>query len=1479
MQSEKSGNEEKNTRLPLNIYNRWPIVLLVFLLYTGFNLSLFAEGSKELNSNSALSTKLYLCNDFNTHCNSINGLRSQFATYDDDQSAVDNDRLYFTILNSSEVVYMGFKGGTLGGNPARRIVYRIKEKITGNVVQAESNLPTTGTGFINTLAQAEAGPNQLIIPPNPQNGYDALVFTPPAPGTYYIEFTVRRNDNNVIHVGTFSVDIFDITVANTTTVTARPGRLHSKAWQFSEDNRFYSTNYIISDDSIVTSATFSNMQGGAWVHYCNQTGCGTTNWINDRKSLYHQQALYPQYKVFLNNPDPALFPSATTLGQIVNPQPWGEKFCETGHILFHITVDKPGNVELTMTFSGGFTTRVMNQPVVVGENLFDWDGLDGTTPAGVPVPNNTNITFTIQYINGLTNLPLYDVEGNVNGFTIALVAPPGSTPAVYWDDTNIPGGVNNSNPPGCLSPPGCHTWSGSGGGWGNLNTVNTWWYNVSTTTTPAIITEYRNPQQLAFIQSPPYVFCENTPNHFFSVTPDPNTDVYHWSFTPPAGVTINQATPASPSVTVSFGPGASSGFLTVYGENTNCAASGPTTTITVTLNPLPDPVIAGPLTPCIGSSGNAYTTQPGNSNYSWNISSGGTITSGGTETDPYVNVTWNMTGIQTVAVNYTENGCAAAMPSVYTVTVSELPIPVIGGDNSVCEGSAGHVYSTAAGHGNYTWTISAGGTIIAGGSPLDNTVTVTWNTAGAQTVSVGYTDGTTGCTSAAPTVFTVTVKPLPIPIITGNQDLCQGTTGVIYTTQTGNSGYVWTVSAGGTITAGGGSADNTVTVTWNTASAQTVSVNFADGITGCSAASPTIYPVTVKPLPVPDLNGPLAACVNNPGPVYSTEAGMSSYTWSISPPGAGTITSGTGTNSVEVTWNTTGNHTISINYISTNGCTAAIPTSRQVLVNSLPVPSLSGLTSICTGVATTYATEPGMQSYSWNISAGGTINAGGGNNDEFINVTWNTPGPKTVSINYVVGTGCTGAAPTVKTITVNQSTPMTITGLQAVCSGGTALYTTETGMTAYTWVISAGGAIVSGGGPGNNTVNIQWNTPGPQSVSVNFTNGFGCTAAQPTIYNVTVNPLPVTTITSATGPDCALHTKAFQTPPDPGSSFTWSVSPSSRGIVAVGQGTGNVTIDWLTAGAATIAVTGTNNTTGCQSSSTYPLTVNPSPNPSFTACFDLVTTTNARKFVIRGATPWVPSSGVFSGNRVSYNPATGHYEFDPQGAPAGSYPVTYTYTNTYGCDAIAPPVTITIQNYSVACGADLTDPRDGKKYKTALIGGKCWMKENLSYGTILADPQQPQTDNCLVEKYCLPADANCNHYGGLYQWDELMRYGATSYGQGICPPEWHVPTESEWQQLIDAIVTGVTPPADGIAGSFLKDAFLNPGFYALVEGFYYLNNTWEFNTGSLTGTMFWTSTPYGTDRTVARGVNTKNPSTARYNGSRGNAFSVRCVKD
>ena len=77
----------------------------------------------------------------------------------------------------------------------------------------------------------------------------------------------------------------------------------------------------------------------------------------------------------------------------------------------------------------------------------------------------------------------------------------------------------------------------------------------------------------------------------------------------------------------------------------------------------------------------------------------------------------------------------------------------------------------------------------------------------ATNVSTPATANMTGSAS-------ISINPLPIVTFTGGVSTANvGSSGNVYTIQSGMSNYQWTVSTGGTIISGGEIGDNTVTVT------------------------------------------------------------------------------------------------------------------------------------------------------------------------------------------------------------------------------------------------------------------------------------------------------------------------------------------------------------------------------------------------------------------------------------------------------------------------------------------------------------------------------------------------------------------------------------------------------------------------------------------------------------------------------------------
>ncbi|MCK7539591.1 MAG: hypothetical protein MZV63_56125 [Marinilabiliales bacterium] len=104
----------------------------------------------------------------------------------------------------------------------------------------------------------------------------------------------------------------------------------------------------------------------------------------------------------------------------------------------------------------------------------------------------------------------------------------------------------------------------------------------------------------------------------------------------------------------------------------------------------------------------------------------------------------------------------------------------------------------------------------------------------------GTVESAAGCVSSFFDVF-MEFNTVPVPTITGNDPVCAGSVAT-YTTEPGMNGYVWNI-VGGT----GTSATNSITVTWGSGAAGSVSVNYTDPEGTCTAAAPTVKSIVITP--------------------------------------------------------------------------------------------------------------------------------------------------------------------------------------------------------------------------------------------------------------------------------------------------------------------------------------------------------------------------------------------------------------------------------------------------------------------------------------------------------------------------------------------------------------------------------------------------------------------------------------------------------
>jgi len=460
----------------------------------------------------------------------------------------------------------------------------------------------------------------------------------------------------------------------------------------------------------------------------------------------------------------------------------------------------------------------------------------------------------------------------------------------------------------------------------------------------------------------------------------------------------------------------------------------------------------------------------------------------------------------------------------------------------------------------YTWTITGGSPASITGNP----VTIQWGNGTTGTIKVVISNIASGgsCTDSITRQLCLIDAPEADFTMT-NDTVCANTPVQFTNTSIGGSSFFWnfgdgTTSSLATPPAHSYASPGTYIVTL-------VVQDMGSGQSGGSAQGETRTPCGCKDtiskvIVVLPGNGPVIdydCCFGTvcPGDTSSfcTPMVCGSYNWSVT---GGVIVSGANTNCIKIKWNAnySGPTTVSLQSCPSSTCPGTTTLNVPVLYPNLPI---NGPNTVCVGASGSYSLPwlPGTY-YNWSVNGPGFYAFNQVNqNSTLVNITFNNPGPYWVKCEYNNPmAGCSG----VDSLLVDVRPLFTITGDVKVCEGDNPLYTAGG---PANWSVTPAGPVITGNG--NQTVNINWATPGTYTImAVSLTPPLFCNDTAYLKVEVVAKPIlgPITgpsTVCPGSKATYAISSNVS------GSPFVWSVPPGAGVILSqMGADNDSVVVHW-----------------------------------------------------------------------------------------------------------------------------------------------------------------------------------------------------------------------------------------------------------------------------------------------------------------------------
>ncbi len=693
-----------------------------------------------------------------------------------------------------------------------------------------------------------------------------------------------------------------------------------------------------------------------------------------------------------------------------------------------------------------------------------------------------------------------------------------------------------------------------------------------------------------------------------SFTSTPANAIYSWTNShPEIGLSASGIGNISAFTAINSTGSVITATITVTPSLNDCA--GTPVSYTITVNPLPVVTDPADLIVCAGESvsASAFSSNLSGTTYSWtNSNTAIGLAAAGTGNVPLFTASNNTTLAisATITVTPTSSAGCAGTPLSYTITVKPLPTVTVPASLTVCAGtslSAG-IFSSNVSGTTYSWT-NSNPAIGLGPNGIGNVpdFTASNNTTSVQTATIIVTPSANGCPGSAVS-YTITVNPLPSAVVPSNVAVCSGGTVIAsaFSSNIPGTTYTWT-NSNTSIGLGAGGSGNLpgFTATNSGTSPVTATIRVTPFLNGC-AGSPSLYTITVNPLP--SVSGPanFAICsgANIPSSNFSSSITGTDYSWTNSNTAIGLAASGSGN---IPSFTATNSGVFDISAIITvspilNGC-AGPPINYTITVNPLPaiITATASNESQCNiNDGTITITASGTQPLEFSINGGSTFVQNGGN------FTGLAAGSYSVMVRN--STGCIMTGPTLSVSSPGAPPQPDINAyVSPVCQGEPLILSilNPNLQATYTWTGPLGFTAI-----GSNI--IRSNSDPSMSGSYAVTATVSSCVSVSRVFNITVNPLPTLTVpqnlTYCAG--ASIPETIFNSTP-PGATLTWTNSHPGIGLAATGSGS---IPSFIAVNNSTLPVTATisvtpvlNNCTGL--TYTYTITVNPVPSVSVPSSF------------------------------------------------------------------------------------------------------------------------------------------------------------------------------------------------------------------------------------------------------------------------------------